>query len=116
MPPRWSSTPPPLSAWAGEEVPLAVGSMGGLESSSPSPLISHPSPCAQTTPLLDSYLPSRQRSGRDGWREAFTSGAGKDLGCVPCNTGSPPLSRPHSLKLHGAPRSGPSEQAHRRAG
>jgi hypothetical protein len=48
-----------------------------LESSSPSPLISPPSPCARIAPLLDSYLglPSRQRSGRDGWREAFTSGA-----------------------------------------
>jgi hypothetical protein len=75
MPLRWSSTPPPLSAWAGEEVPLAVGSTGGLESSSPSPLISHPSPCVRTTPLLDSYLPSHQCSGQDGWHEAFTSGA-----------------------------------------
>ena len=66
MPLRWSSTPPPLSAWAGEEVPLAVGSTGGLESSSPSPLISHPSPCARTTPLLNSYLHSRQRLGEMG--------------------------------------------------
>jgi hypothetical protein len=66
MPPRWSSTPPPLSAWAGEEVPLAVGSTSGLESSSPSPLIPHPSPCARATPLLNSYLPSRQRLGEMG--------------------------------------------------
>jgi hypothetical protein len=75
--------PPPAVDAAAGAVSLAtacwlvVALSGGLENSSPSPLISPPSSCARTTPLLGFHqgLPSRRRSGRDGWREAFTSGA-----------------------------------------
>jgi hypothetical protein len=66
---RAESAALPISIKTGRiPLPWPYKLRSSLESLSPSPLISPPSPCARTAPLLDSYLglPSRQRSGR-GW-------------------------------------------------